>query len=254
MGHYYTADGKPAYETNGKPTGIKEARELRLFPSVTEVIAMKSNYAISLYRQNQILSAAVNMPYDPEGFYTEYEWRRIIVEKSHEHREEAAKNGGIVHDALENAILGKRVLKKHASVVDPVLNFLEDKFPKAEWRAEDSFTNVEHGFGGKVDLHDPVNNVVLDFKTKLRPTMSKVRAYDEHHMQTAAYSMGLFKHGKTKRYNLFVGYDISDSGVFKGKGMKLTQSRGFDRDWGMFYHLLEYWKLVNKYDPCKEEK
>lgn len=249
MGHYYDKDGNPAYHIDGKPTGIREARKNKLYPSVTEIIAMKSNYGLQIYRENQILEACLRTPAPQLPMIDEdiKKWRKQVLAASDEHRNNAAQRGTEIHDKLEGAILGHGLPQKDRDICDAALEFLNEKFPNANWVPEQSFVNTIYGFGGKVDLHDPDNLIVLDFKTKGTSDIKKMRQYDDHGMQTAAYAVGLFDAeyldlDTFKRYNLFISTE--EAGV-----LKLCESKDFARDWGMFRSLNHFWQLKNKYDP-----
>jgi hypothetical protein len=244
MSHWYDKDGKAAYTQllkSGKerPTTLRDARKQTLVPSVTTVLGVEAAPALVNYKINQVLEAVLNHPIN--NLLSVDEWKKDIIIKSGEHAKNAARRGSELHDALEEYYTYK-IMPDHWDFIEPVVEFLEERFPKAEWEAEKSFCDPL-GFGGKVDLHCPCG-IVLDFKTKDTDDLKKMRAYDSHHMQTAAYAAGLGM-PNAKRYNLFIS--TRQPGL-----LKLTESKNMERDWAMFKSLLDFWKLKNNYDPSEE--
>lgn len=266
MGHWYDTSGKPVHEivgSNGKTraTTLRDARKLHLVPSYSTVVGDVLNKpGLLTWIKNEILEAVLLNPprHRTIGFegevYEEYltRWKRRVLEDSGKRTKAAAEHGTAIHDALEHCITEDIISTKKGliDVIEPVMCFLKETFPDAEWVTEKSFTH-ELGYGGCVDLHCPKTNVVLDFKTKMKPKeeIDKITAFDEHHMQTAAYTKGLGLPDNTKRYNLFVGYGIDKKGYYYYTGSKLTESKDFDRELGMFLKLLEFWQLKNNYKP-----
>ena len=269
--HWYDKKGQPAYEVKGangkmRPTTLRDARKLHLVPSVTTVMSVQDKPALINWLQNQILDACVSNPYHPLDGVSEKEWRYKIMQEARSVGKAAADNGTIIHDAIEEALKNNNQNFKTQAVVNPVLEFLDTKFKGFEWVAEDSFTHPL-GFGGKIDLYGVKNKgkkterrMVLDFKTKLKSAadIKKLKTYDDHHIQTAAYVKGIedtkelgqmMDYQLWERYNLFIGYELDKKGVFAYTGTKLTQSKDFEREWGMFEKLLEFWQLKNKYVP-----
>jgi hypothetical protein len=259
MGHWYDTSGKPLHEIKGangkmRATTLRDARKLALAPSYSTVVGDVLNKpGLLTWIKNEILEAVLINPVNP--FADEEEvtrWKRKVLEESGKRTKAAAEHGTAIHDALEHCITEDIISTKKGliDVIEPVMCFLKEKFPNAEWVTEKSFTH-ELGYGGCVDLHCPKTNIVLDFKTKMKPEedIAKITAFDEHHMQTAAYTRGLGLPDTTKRYNLFVGYGIDKKGYYYYTGSKLTESKDFKREWGMFLKLLEFWQLKNKYVP-----
>lgn len=253
MSHFYDEHGNPAYTVlnkkgEEKPTTLREARLFNYWPSVTTVMQMAASPGLDMYRQQQLCQAAwdevrkLDMPYD--------RWKRRVVTQSKKHAEGAASRGTEIHDALED-FYKSRISQQNptfreelAYLILPVIEFLDKEFPSSRWVAEASFCSPL-GFGGKVDLHDPVNNIVLDFKTKDTDDIKKMIAYDQHHMQSAAYAVGLSMPGAS-RFNLFISTKVPGL-------LNLTESTDFSREWGMFQSLLTYWQLSNKYSPKRAE-
>lgn len=276
--HWYSQDGSTAYTyTNAKGkqsnTTLREARKFGYWPSVTTIIGCAASPGLDNYKQEQILQAAWDWNWQ-QDLYTENDYvryKREVVQQSNKHRNDAAKRGSEIHDLLERFYKGESVALETSEgltleIIGEATRFLKERFPNAQWQAEKSFCHTGYGFGGKVDLHDPVNKIVLDFKTKDTDDVKKMVAYNQHHMQSAAYVVlaiqedlekymkehGLYKHEihwingakDWKRYNLFISTQVPGL-------LNLTESVDFDRDWGMFHSLLKYWQLSNSHYPEK---
>lgn len=259
MGHYYKKDGTPCYvQPDGKDTNIRHAREQKLVPSVTEVLNVAASPGLEIYKQNQLLDACIEYPPNLDVSRID-EWRKEIVYMSKQHAKKAAERGAEVHDQLEEYF--KHGTHENPELVDSVSKFFSENFNGVDdWVAEASFASPL-GYGGKVDLHSPNHQIILDFKTKNKDNFHKARAYDSHHMQTAAYAVGLFGKlciediqagymepwlamqnlPKVRCYNLFINVDNYQE-------LKLTESTRLDKAFRMFYNLLEYWKLSKNYD------
>lgn len=253
MGHWYRSDnGQSQYTVigaNGKErdTTLRDARKLNLVPSVTTVIAGADKPALVMYRERQILDACIARPYDFSD--DEKEYRKYIANESRLHSTKAAKRGTEIHDALEKLYLGNEVdlTKDTFNIVNAVAGLIGREFQGVKWTPERSFSHPL-GFGGKVDMS--ADGIILDFKTKDTDDIDKMVMYDEHGMQTAAYSVGLqgadfpgeWPIKNYKRYDLFISTQIPGL-------LKLEESTDFLRDWGMFKSLLDFWQLKNKYAP-----
>lgn len=243
--HWYSEDGLSAYTVtdakgNERPTTLRDARKFNYWPSVTTVIQVKASPGLDMYRQGQLLDAVWGCP--PKKRDNFDIWKRKVISSSKEHANNASARGTQIHDALEGALKGEGLALHMHSLCAPVLEFLNKNFPNAKWQPERSFCNLEYGYGGKVDLSCPYG-IILDFKTKDTDDVGKMKPYDDHHMQTAAYAVGLGMPG-ADRYNLFISTQVPGL-------IKLTKSDNFGRDWAMFEHLLRYWQLSNNYYPGK---
>lgn len=259
MGHWYGEGGKPRYTiigANGKERGttLRDAKKHGFVPSVTTIIGVQDKPGLLVWIKNQILEAAINNPFHPLEADPE-DWKRQVLNTSTLVTRNAAEKGTEIHDVLENYFnTGK--ISKHKRLVKPVVDFLNEKFKGVEWVAEASFTHQD-GFGGKVDLYgvadrgkETERRIVLDFKTKDTDDVKKMIPFDDHHMQTAAYvvgiqdtleiNSGLFDFSLWERYNLFIS--TNTPGL-----LNLTQSCDFVRDWAMFSLLCKFWQLKNNY-------
>jgi hypothetical protein len=249
--HWYDRDGQTAYEIPGKNgemrgTTLRDARKLGFVPSVTTITGGQANPGLLFWKQGQLLDAAISNPFHPHE-HEETKWKRDMLYKADEVGRTAAARGNVLHNLLEDYMLGKKIPKNEECFILPVIKFLRDEFPGVIWEPEASFTSVEHGYGGKIDLHSKSHNIVLDYKTKNTDDIKKMVANDDYHMQTAAYAVGLkLDTTYTKRYNLFISTKVPGM-------LNLTESVNFYRDWQMFKHLLKFWQLKNRYVPYGDE-
>lgn len=194
-GHWYSADGSPAYRVVGKNgkernTTVKDAREQGLLPSVTTIIACASKPALDVWKQQQAILAALTLPrLDDE---TEEEWLARVVSDSKETAKQAAERGTQVHGIIE-AFYSNVYLPELPTYVRVVETAINEHFGQQLWVAEKSF--AKGGYGGKCDLisrphhHPKTDGFVIDFKTTEK-NVDKLDTYFDHHMQLAAYRMG----------------------------------------------------------------
>lgn len=235
-GHWYTRDGSPAYtitSNDGKErhTTLRDARKLNLVPSVTTILNIAAKPGLELWKQQQLLLAALTLPkVDSES---EDDYIDRIIRDSKEQGKAAADAGTDIHASIESFYLGKP-RASHLSHVKGTVDALLKSFGRQSWAAEKSFAH-ELGYGGKCDLHCP--DIVVDIKTKEFGDPSKVEAYDEHIMQLAAYRMGLGM-PEARCANVFVSRSIPGL-------VKVIEHSEDDikKGWEMFVCLLNYWQL-----------
>jgi len=230
MGHFYTPEGEPAYTVPKKTgegersTNIRDARELGLQPSVTEILGILDKPALTRWLVDQAVAKA-----------TGKEW--IDGKKK-------AEEGTRIHDAVEAHFNGEKYPKKYTKHVEATLKALKDTYPDVDdWVAEASFSTGKGGYGGKVDLHSPKHSIVVDFKTKDfdEESADKVKCYDEHYMQLGAYSDGL-ELAAYRGANLFISRD--NPGVVK---MIKHEDGELMRGYAMFGYLCDFWYYQKRY-------
>jgi hypothetical protein len=176
-GHWYAADGSPAYRIIGKNgternTRLTDARELGLVPSVTTITGLLAKAGLNNWLQQQVLLAALTLPRaDGES---EENWLQRVMSDAKSTGREAADRGTRLHGVLEDFYRGKNY--DFPEFVARVHTALETHFGTNHiWEAERSFAS--NGYGGKVDLISA--NIVVDFKSKegdlskITPTTSK---------------------------------------------------------------------------------
>lgn len=187
-GHWYAADGSPAYRIIGKNgvernTRLTDARERGLVPSVTTITGLLAKPGLNNWLQQQVLLAALTLPRAENE--TEENWLQRVMSDAKSTGREAADRGTRLHGVLEEYYQGKNY--EFPVFVSNVNTALETHFGTNHiWEAERSF--AYGGYGGKVDLISA--NIVVDFKSK-EGDLSKVTPYHEQIMQLAAYRYGL---------------------------------------------------------------
>ena len=188
-GHWYAADGSPAYRIIGKNgkernTTVKDARELKLVPSVTTILNVVAKPGLNTWLQTQVLLAALTLPRRENE--SEESWLERVMTDSKSTGRDAMDRGTQMHGVLEQFYSGQD--SEYPAYVDQVDKAITKHFGVQQWAAEASFAHPQ-GFGGKVDLNG--SNIVIDFKSKDK--LDKVAPYFEQIMQLAAYRQGLGK-------------------------------------------------------------
>ena len=235
-GHWYKKDGSPAYTTIGKTgeraTTLRDARKLGLLPSTTGVIRQLSSAGLDLWKQQQVLLAALTLPRLPDE--PEADWLARVMQDSKATGREAAERGTAIHAIIQSWFEGVYMPEK-PPYINTIVDTLNNAFGSQLWLSERSFGHPL-GYGGKCDLMAKAGFVV-DFKTK-DTDLDKVDVYFEHEMQLAAYREGLgvpnarcaivFVNGTTDQVKL----------------IEIEQDR-LQKGWECFEHLLRVYQIKN---------
>jgi hypothetical protein len=238
-GHWYAADGTPAYTivgNNGKerPTTLRDARKLDLRPSVTTILSVLAKPGLEQWKLNQVLMAALTMPKvigEPEADYI-----ARIIHDSKEQGRQAAEKGTAIHGAIESHYATGCHPTEYRDYVIGATEAVKEKFGEQEWIAEKSFAT--EFYGGKVDLFSP--EVVIDFKTKEFTEDDLPKAYDENIIQLAGYCIGLDV-PEARLANVFISRNIPGL-VHIVEHTEEDIARGIE----LFDHLLELWMLLKR--------
>lgn len=244
-GHWYKADGSPAYTTIGKngkerPTTLRDARTEGLLPSVTTIIGQLAKPSLNTWLQQQVLLSALTLP-RLEGEAEEV-WLARVMADSKETGRKAADRGTAIHAIIQSFYEGM-----YAPELPPYVKAVEtaitNHFGERLWISEQSFAHPK-GYGGKCDLSakpdifNKFNGAILDVKTKDTP-LEKVEPYFEHIMQIAAYRQGL-------------GMPQARGGIVFVNGttneVKICEigEEELDNGWKCYEHLLSIYKIRNK--------
>lgn len=245
--HWYTRKGGVAYEVEAakgglRPATLRDARKLGLVPSVTSIIRCAAAPGLERWKQDQVLMAALTLPKKPDEPEAEYIAR--IVRDSQEQGKKAAERGTAVHAAIQGAFEGEATPSEYRVHVDATLIAVCD-WVDAQWTAERSFAHPL-GYGGKVDLS--CDQAVIDFKTKEFGPNDKLKTWDEHAMQLAAYREGL---GIPNAKCAIVYVSVSNPGLAQ---LIEIEEEGLKKGWKMFQGLLAYWQAKSGYVSSFEER
>lgn len=246
-GRFYTQAGEPAYEVPAKkggmrPTTIRDAKALNLVPSVTTIISAAARPGLDIWKQQQVLMAALTATRKEQE--TDADFIRRIMADSQEQAKKAAERGTEIHGAIESSFADRIWdTSEHFDKVVEVRRAVHGWFGVQAWLPEKSFAH-DMGYGGKVDLHSP--SCVIDIKTK--DSLDGLKLYDEHLMQLAAYAQGL---GLVKGLDwprcgiMFVNRNKPEATIMEASQDELW------RGWRAFCALHTYWCAINQFTAIK---
>ena len=245
-GHFYKRNGKACHQVPKKDgkgmRGINLAwdRPLGLVPSVTTVLSIMNKHQLNVWKENQMLLAALTLG-RIEGESDEDFCKRVRTD-AFTQVVEAADIGTLVHDAIEKHFENEDYDEKWEPYVRGVIIELNEMYPDIrDWVAEKRFAH-ESGYGGCIDLHSPSTGIIVDFKGKDGDFEDKKKlAYDQY-IQLSAYQMGL-EMPVEECANIF--FSRTHPGVATGHKWdkkKIRQGRE------IFNAALQLWKAVKGYD------
>jgi hypothetical protein len=232
-GHWYRKDGNPAYSVIGKngkerPTTLRDARKLGLLPSVTSIIRCAASPGLENWKAQQVLLAALTTDRLPEE--TEQDYINRIIADSQEQAAKARERGTYIHAVVQGGFEGDPISDDDRIYYESAESELEKACGgKQDWICEKAFAG--HLYGGKVDLHTP--DFVIDIKTTDKD-LEKIKTWDEHAMQLAAYSVGLS--------DIILQCGILYINVLTAESKLLwVGNEELERGWRCFQALLDYY-------------
>jgi hypothetical protein len=246
-GHWYEADtGEPAYQITGangkiRNTTLRDARKLNLVPSVTTILGQIAKPGLQTWLNQQILLSALTLPRNQNE--PEPAWLERVLFDSKEAGKKAAERGNLIHAIIQTFYEDEIYIPEYPKYVYEVEQTLDNEFGLHKWVAEQSFAHTLR-YGGKCDLHAPADpltdfpGAVIDVKTK-ETNLDKVKPYDEHLYQLAAYRQGL---GMPNAIcgNLFVNANTNEVRLVIHDPADIADG------WAVFCHLLRVYQIKNK--------
>lgn len=241
-GHWYSQDGTridTVVGAKGQPVApdIRHARKMNLAPGVTTIIKCAASEALTVYREKQVLMAAMDFP--REDHETDDGYCARVMRESRKHAEDAALAGTALHAEIEHGLTDPD--NQSPWVLAARRALLEACGPqdwKSEWCAVSN-----RGFATRADLFALGDeDWVVDVKTKEGP-LDDLKTWDEHHMQLAATAAALGLQG-ARCAILFMRRDQPEARLIEIGGDQR------ERGWRMFRCLLQYWQEKNSYMPA----
>lgn len=246
-GHYYTRKGNPLYEVPAKdghmrPINLAWDKKLNPVPSVTTVLSVAPKPQLEIWKQNQMMLAALTTSRRENE--SDDDLCNRIRQEAFQQVSDAADIGTQVHDACEKYYSGGTVPAEFEKHVAGCAAEISKLFPDVnDWIVEKYFAHPL-GFGGRVDLHSPSTGIVVDFKGKDGDFSDGKRlAYDQHY-QLAAYQEGLLL---PRAQCASVFFSRTHPGAARGV---LWTKEQITEGWEFFQAALALWKLWKKYDPA----
>lgn len=194
--HWYHPDGSPCYEVamatkdGMRPTNIKDARKLGLYPSVTTLQAEINKEMLNAWRVDQGILAALANPVPLPGETHDDHMRRIAI-ASDSVVDEARKRGVLIHEAVERFInYGEET---QDTVIRPLVQPYYDwhrKNVEKVYYCEKPVVHSGVGYAGKLDAKLGIVGrgiCITDFKSRKRASTGKYLVYDENGEQLVAY-------------------------------------------------------------------
>jgi hypothetical protein len=207
--HWYFPDGTPLHEVpradgkGSRPTSLRDARKLGLFPSVTNVLSILAKPGLDAWKQEQAILAALTLP-RTEGETLDDFAKRVITDM-HSEVGRAADLGSAVHAAIEGYAQGRWLPedKEVARLFEPARQWFDAEVTQVH-SVEIATGHLEWGYAGRVDLVATLRSTgrltVIDFKTqktrrdkdgKFKPIL-----HDTWPLQLEAYRMALASRDK----------------------------------------------------------
>lgn len=274
-GHWYDADGNPCHTQKCKAgsknptraTTIRDARKLRLYPSVTGILGILAKPQLERWKFRQITDYAVSNPAAPDGSEDPSLYFERAVEGAFKQVQDAADAGSRIHAILEDISLGKSYnrleeisLPKYGNVkahviIEPVVEWFETHVERVI-SVEKRLVNKEVGFAGMADLLAELKDGTLaciDFKTRKTDPRYKCEPYEGQPMQIAAYAKTAFPEMEAR--NALAGCNLYISTTEPGR----IEDCWYDderlaKEFEAFRHVCEIWKHIKGYDPTEESQ
>lgn len=263
--HYYTIDGQPRHTQPTKkgaknptrPTNIKDAREQKLFPSVTAYTKMLAAPGLERWKMGKVAETCFTNPPHPGEEMGDYV--RNMLEKSKEDGMGAADLGTTIHAAIEGKLKGQAYFDHEVALseekscmlselVEPAFSKLQSLNIKVT-AAETVLVNPQQGYAGTTDVvfESPYGKGILDWKSKRTKPEEPVFPGETHPMQLAAYWMAHYQDlFFTDALCMNIYISTTEPGrvdVVKYDGAQLMES------YKDFLCLTRLWRRQNNYDP-----
>ena len=253
-GHWYTPEGRAAHSQIGKNglernTSLRDARKLKLIPSVTTILQVFAKPGLERWKQNEMAKVAFDLPRIDGEDADQFALRCRL--KQEEPVEKAADFGTELHDAIEKYFDGDPVPAHLLGYVTPAFDWKQNKMLKFIER-EKKLVNLDHGFAGTVDIicfGPDGQKGCVDWKTRKTYEGKKVTSYDFQVHQIAAYAGSYWGEDALLAGEVF-GANCYISSTEEGRFVVCSYSPDeLIEAWKTFVSACEIWRSIKNYDP-----
>lgn len=238
-GHFYTKDGSPV------EGGLREARKVGAFPSVTTVMGCAKNYGLENYKREQFGLALLTLS-RMDGESDEQFIDRADKDAS-EQSVKAMEKGTHIHGLWENidSVIGENDLDKKR--IELMREWKNENILKIE-ESESVVVSPAYGFAGRFDTLAWVKDgtksgelMLLDLKTS-DPKGKKLKPWESYCMQLSAYSLAYGADLPCANI-MFNSTDNPEILFHRWERSEIEEARGG------FLGILAYWQWANNYRP-----
>lgn len=287
--HWYSSTGTPCHEVPNaskpgtkRPTTIRDARTLKLFPSVTTILGILDKPQLNDWKLEQMTKEFIRRlailetrpPADAIHGILDLTHRELdvvhdeIVERAFQQVEDAADAGTQIHRGCELTFQGQPCDESEPvflpelnerfplkTFLEPIRAFMEEHNIRPSGH-EVKIVNLRHGYAGTGDLPMTCSNGLGfgDFKTRKTKPGKPVRAYDPQVMQIAAYHNGHYS--MLARPDDFIcGWNLFVSTTEPGRVEAVWYTAiEICKAWDAFVCACGLWRFMSGYDPRQEPR
>lgn len=197
--HWYTRDGRPAYEVpkadgTMKKTTLADARKLDLVPSVTTILSVVAKPGLEAWKIENAIVAALTLP--RQAGESDQAFARRVVTDSKEQVGNAMDVGTQIHQWIEDYIALPAIVKPapigYEATCASVREWIDDSLDAGT--VEKAFASPL-GYGGRIDWFGSLTNgrlAVVDWKTQFVKG-PQPNFYETWDLQLAAYALAVFR-------------------------------------------------------------
>jgi hypothetical protein len=248
--HWYQPDGVPLHTVlsakgEPRPTTLRDARKLGLFPSVTNILGVIAKPGLTSWLQEQAVLAALTLP--RIAGESEDAFAHRVVEDSLTTRDGAADFGTAFHHGAEQ--VAKTLEIDRAELLSAWLNRYRDWFQancvRLLW-TEQRVVSSLLGYAGTADLlidHAVHGLTLVDLKTMKMNPKYKAKPYSTWCYQLAAYRAALGV--RAKCMNLIVNSVAPEPPI-----EHVWSDAEMESGLRAFMAARELWMTENDYNPA----
>lgn len=231
-----------------RPTTLRDAKKMKLFPSVTTIQKELAKEFLTTWRIEQAIIAALANP-TPLPNETRDQHIVRIEREAHSIVDEAGKRGSLIHEACEEFIhFGKMT---EDTVIRPLMEPFYEWYRRNVTAVDYTEKSVIHrslGYAGRLDLKATLlgrGRCIVDYKSRKHGHDGKLALYDDNGEQLEAYRQadGLDNPLADCCVSIIIASDTPDIMIHEWKKDDCA------RFWEGFKCLLKRWQIMKQYSP-----